>query len=153
VQPNALPVGLLVMLNQAILMTIAALALSACTGRTSPAQVRTETGATPARLSLLTLPPSATRMEAALSGVLLLESGCAQVARSSGTVSVVWSGSPSVDPAGAILYAGRRFVHGDRVRFGGGFITPADPDLERQIATSRCAGPYFLVQSIEESRP
>ena len=93
-------------------------------------------------------------MEAAVSGPLLLDSGCAQIARSSGKVSLVWSGGAKVDESGAILYGGRRFAHGDQVRFGGGFITSRDsPGLEQQAAASNCPPPYFFVQTIEEARP
>jgi hypothetical protein len=93
-------------------------------------------------------------MEAALSGRLLLDSGCAQVERRSGRVSVVWSGAAEVDPTGAVLYQGRRFAHGEQVRFGGGFVTGADePALQPRIATAQCPGPYFFVQSVEDPRP
>jgi len=99
----------------------------------------------------MNLPVSATRMEAALSGRLLIDSGCVQVERRSGRASVVWSGSAEIDAPGAVLFQGRRFAHGDRVRFGGGFITAAgNAGLQPQIAAAQCPGPYFLVQTVED---
>lgn len=103
---------------------------------------------------LMIVAPLAGRMEAAVSGPLLVESGCAVVERRSGKASLVWSGEVTTDDTGAILYANRRFVAGDLVRFGGGFITaPNTPGLEDQIRLTNCPGPYFLVQSVEEITP
>ena len=142
------------MLKKMLLLSIAVMAIPGCAGQTPPGEVPTEMTATPAQIKLLTLPPSATRMEAAVSGPLLLDSGCARVARSSGKVSLVWSGSAKVDATGAILYGGHRFADGDRVRFGGGFITRADAaGLDRQAAASNCPPPYFFVQTVEEPGP
>lgn len=142
------------MRKRLFLLSTMVLTFSGCTHRTPPPASPAEMSARPAELKLLTLPPSATRMEAALSGPLLLDSGCAQVARSSGKASLVWSGSATVDPGGAILYRGHRFAQGDRVRFGGGFITLEDtPALGPQMAASNCAAPYFLVQTVEEPLP
>jgi hypothetical protein len=93
-------------------------------------------------------------MEAAVSGPLLVESGCVVVERRSGTASLVWSGGATTDQIGAILYGNQRFVSGERVRFGGGFITvPNMPGLEDQIRLTGCPGPYFFVQSVEEVVP
>jgi hypothetical protein len=89
-------------------------------------------------------------MEAAVAGSLAADAGCVFVQRSAGRAYIVWSGPASIDDGGAVSYTGRRFVTGQHVRFGGGFITETTQGLSEQIRATRCPGPYFLVQTVEE---
>jgi hypothetical protein len=89
-------------------------------------------------------------MEAAISGTFSNDAGCTYVNKRSGRAAIVWAGDAKADASGGVVFAGRRFAAGDRVRFGGGYIAESTPGLREQIASTRCAGPYFLVQTVEE---
>jgi hypothetical protein len=128
----------------------AALLLSACTSNAVTRVESTEHAVRFNDVGLMTLPAGRSRMEAAVTGSLAADSGCVFVQRSAGRAYIVWAGPVSIDDGGVISYAGSRFVTGQHVRFGGGFITETMQGLSEQIRAARCPGPYFLVQSVEE---
>ena len=129
--------------------TLPLLALASCAvSHPDPPSTSSPAGSLP-EMRLLTVPSQSLTMQASLSGYLDLKSGCASLVRNSGRVTLIWAGDVR-NEGGALTFQGRRFGHGERTGFGGGFVEPsAYPALGARAAELGCTSPFFLVQTVE----